>query len=54
MEVAREGDLGFVDVFVVGFECGGVDLGVGVAVDVVEGWCPCNARVSLLAEQLGR
>jgi hypothetical protein len=27
VEVGREGDLGFVNVFVVGFECGRVDLG---------------------------
>lgn len=34
-EVAGEGDLGAVDVFVVGFEGGGVDFRVGVSVDVV-------------------
>ena len=48
MEVAWKGNFSFVDVFVVGFECGGIDLGVGVAVDVVEGWCPLGARVNLL------
>lgn len=38
-EVVGEGDFGVVDVFVVGFEGGGVDFCVGVFVDVVEGWC---------------
>jgi hypothetical protein len=35
VEIGREGDLGVVDLFVVGFEGGGEDLGVGVAVYIV-------------------
>jgi len=35
VQVLGEGDFGAVDVFVVGFEGGWVDLGVGGVVDVV-------------------
>lgn len=40
VEVWWKRDFGFVDVFVVGFECCGVDFGVVVAVYVVECRCP--------------
>ena len=40
VEVVGEGDVGFVDVFVVGAEHDGVDFGVGLVGYVVEGWGP--------------
>jgi hypothetical protein len=40
VEVWREWDFGFIDVFVVGFECCGVDFSVVVSVYVVECRCP--------------
>lgn len=41
-EVLRDGRVGVEDVFVVGGEAHGLDLGAGRAVDVVEGGDPCR------------
>jgi len=42
VEVARERDLGVVDLLIVGLERRWIDFGIGVAVDIVQRRCPLN------------